>query len=527
MPEAAASDTPGKAAPVVGGRLETRLAAGSFASLVSLLFGIGTAIVQVPLLLAAWGEETYGAWLLVSAAYSLIISLDLGHQNYVANKISMLGLHDVAACRRVLGSAVKAACIIGMAEVAAAVAVAWSGLFSVWLPGEQASVHAIRVQAAVSLIVQTLFFATAGSIGGILVRLYVAGGLYARAQWLGVAQRFAMFVGLVGAAACGFSMGLATCSYVLAGASVCIYTFWDLRKSFPEYWPWWSTGSLSMGLRQAVSSLGLTATSVSDQCAAAGFLAISGSRTHASGVATLGTLRTLSNSILQAAGVLVLPVLPDLSRFAASADHGKANAALAALWLISTAPLSVAVTLLGPFVGDFFRWWTRGALTFSAPLFALLVCSTLVRQWQSPMALFLFSANRVRAQLVISLLRAGALFLALAVGFYFFSDVSVAGVAIVVSELVGAGATAVCTQLFLNELRGSLPVASAGLGAIQVGIYACGATFSMVDPESQNLVITACVLAHLAVVFFQWRYLPVEVKDRTRHVMGIGFSCSR
>jgi O-antigen/teichoic acid export membrane protein len=507
--------------------LEARLAAGSFASFVSLLVGIGTAIVQVPLLLDAWGEETYGAWLLVTATYSLIIALDLGHQNYVANKISMLGVHDVVACKPVLGSAVKAACIIGIAEVALAVAAVASGLFAVWLPGEESSRLSLRAQAGVSLIVQTVFFALAGSIGGILVRLYVAGGLYARSQWLGIAQRLAMFMALVGAAAAGSSMAIATFAYVCAGSLVCVFTFVDLRRQFPAYWPWWAAGSLKMGLRQAALSLGLTATAVSDQCAAAGLLGISGSRVHAAGVATLGTLRTLANSILQAAGVLVLPVLPDLSRFAASAEHEKATATLSVLWVISTSPLCLAVTLFGPLAGALFNWWTRGTLRFSVVLFALLAVAALVRQWQSPMALFLFSANRVRAQVVISFLRTGVLMITLAIGFFLFTDITVAGVAIVLSELVAAAATAALTSRFLVEMQGQFPLRAAVLAALQVAISVCGGLFWISVQQPREDVIAACIGAHVALLVLQWRNLSNEVKQRVTNILGPRFGFSR
>lgn len=511
-----------------GRRLEARLAAGSFASLVSLAVGIGMAIVQVPLLLDAWGEESYGAWLLVIATYSLIVSLDIGHQNYVGNKISMLGLEDVASCTPVLGSAVRAAFILGLLEVTVALAVVSSGLFSIWMPGEQTAQNAtVLMQAEVSLIVLTTFFAFFGSIGGILVRLYVAGGLYARSQWLGLAQRLAMFVALVGAATSGYSPAVSTCASVVAGCLVCLYTFYDLRKKFPAYWPWWHGGSLGRGLRQVVLALGLTAASMSEQCAAAGLLGISGSRIRAAGVATLGTLRTLANSVLQAAGVLTLPVAPDLSRFAASADHEKAKATLSALWLISTAPLCLAVTIVGPLSGTFFTWWTRGALTFSTPLFALLAWAALVRQWQSPLALLLFSANRVRAQVIISFLRTGTLLLALAIGFYLAADITVAGVAIVLSELVAAAVTVAFAAVFLREMHGQFPLGAAALAGLQVALSVFGCLCWIGADQPRQNVIAAWVVAHVAVVFLQWRNLPSDVKERAANVLGPRFGFTR
>lgn len=522
-----ATERPASVSPAGAGQLEKRLAAGSFASFVSLLVGICIAIVQVPLLLDAWGKETYGAWLLVTVTYSLIISLDVGHHNYVANKISMIGLRNVASCRPVLGSAVKAACIIGIAEVAVAVTAVASGVFSVLLPGEEGARSSVRAEAGVSLVLQTVFFALSGSIGGILARLYVAGGLYARSQWIGIAHRLAMFIALVGAAAAGCSMATATIAYVCAGSLVCVFTFFDLRSKFPAYWPWWGSGSLDTGLRRATLSLGLTASSVSDQCAAAGLLGISGAFVHAAGVATLGTLRTLVNSILQAAGVLALPVVPDLSRFAAAADHEKATATLAVLWVISTSPLCLAVTIFGPLAGVFFNWWTRGALTFSVVLFALLVFATLVRQWQSAMALLLFSANRVRAQVVISFFRTGTLILALLIGFYLVADITVAGVAIVLSELVAAAATVAFASVFLREMHGQFPLGAAVLAAVQVAVSVCGGYFWIGAQEPRQGVVAACIAAHIAIGVLQWRNLPHEVKHRATNILGLRFGFTR
>ncbi len=509
-----------KATWATASRLENRLASGSVASFFSLLLAIGSAIVQVPILLDAWGQQAYGAWLLVTAVYSTIISLDLGHQNFVANKISMIGLLDVAACRRVLGSAVKTACLIGAVEVAVAVAVVASGVFSVWLPGEAAALTDVKVEAVVALLAQTLFFAFVGSIGGIVVRLYVAAGLYARAQWTGVAQRITMFLALIGAVACGLNMTGATLAYLIAGGTVFFgFTCPDLKKRFPEYWPWWRGGSLQIGLHHAFLSLGLTAVSVSDQCAAAGLLGIAGASIHATGVATLGTLRTLANSILQAASVVVLPVLPDLSRFAASGDQAKAAATLSAIWLLSTTPLCIVVSALGPTVGPFFSWWTRGSLPFSTWLFVLLALGALARQWQSPMALFLFSANRLRAQVVVSVVRTASLLTFLGAGFFMSNDLAVAGFAVLVSEVVSATAVTAYAVLFFRDMGGSLPTNAAVLAALQVGISGCSGLTWVGGRETRVALLVACLLAHLAIGMMQWRTLPGEVRHRMRRLI--------
>jgi len=495
-------------------RVEQRLAAGSFASFLAMLFGIGITIVQVPILLQAWGEETYGAWLLVTATYSLVISLDLGHQNFVGNRIAMIGLQDAPTCRQVLGSAVRAACVIGLIEVAAAAAIAWSGLFSVWLAMSQAGEANISSQAEISLLLHTVYFALIGSVGGIVVRLYSAGGLFARAQWAGIAQRSAMFLGLAGATMGGASMLWATMAYLGSGALVSGWVFYDVYRRFPEFWPWWRNGSIAMGMHQAVLSLGLTATAVSDQCAAAGLLGIAGSRIHGSGVATLGTLRTLTNSVLQAAGIVVLPVAPDLSRYAAAMDHDKATAAIATLWLMSTSALAAMVTAFVPFAQPVYEWWTRGKLLFPAPLFLLLALGVLIRQWQSPMALFLFSANRVRSQVIVSAVRTSTLLGCLAFGFSMSGDIAVAGFAVLCSEAVAAFVIMAFAASFLRDMGGSLPFLAATLAFSQVAVSFVAGWLLFSNPGSSVAIVAACLVSHVAIAVVQWRTLPFEVRNR-------------
>jgi hypothetical protein len=220
-------------------------------------------------------------------------------------------------------------------------------------------------------------------------------------------------------------------------------------------------------------------------------------------------------------------VLPDLSRFAAAADHEKATATLAVLWVISTSPLCLAVTSFGPLARDFFNWWTRGALTFSVALFALLAFAALVRQWQSAMALFLFSANRVRAQVAISFLRTGTLILALAFGFYLVADVTVAGVAVVLSELVAAAATVVFASQFLREMRGQFPLGAAVLAAVQVALSLCGGLFWVGAQNTRWDVVTACIVGHIFLLVMQWRSLPSEVKQRVTNILGQRFGITR
>jgi hypothetical protein len=51
----------------------------------------------------------------------------------------------------------------------------------------------------------------------------------------------------------------------------------------------------------------------------------------------------------------------------------------------------------------------------------------------------------------------------------------------------------------------------------------CGCLFWDGSRTLRQDVIAACVIAHLAIWFLQWRMLPNEVKDRAMSVLGPRF----
>jgi hypothetical protein len=135
------------------------------------------------------------------------------------------------------------------------------------------------------------------------------------------------------------------------------------------------------------------------------------------------------------------------------------------------------------------------------------------------MALFLFSANRLRAQVVVSVVRTASLLTFLGAGFFMSNDLAVAGFAVLVSEVVSATAVTAYAVLFFRDMGGSLPTNAAVLAALQVGISGCSGLTWVGGRETRVALLVACLLAHLAIGMMQWRTLPGEVRHRMRRLI--------
>ena len=113
--------------------VQTRAAKGGFVSGVNFAVNLGLNLVQVPLLLHYWPQETYGLWLGVGALSTLLTSLDGGHQAYVGNLLSRHYVEDRGLFQRTLASAVRVAAMTSVVQIGLALALCFSGKSAAWL----------------------------------------------------------------------------------------------------------------------------------------------------------------------------------------------------------------------------------------------------------------------------------------------------------------------------------------------------------------------------------------------------------
>ena len=68
-------------------------------------------------MLKYWGSEKYGVWLALYASFILLQSLDIGHINYIGNKINVTYHTDKNELGRTLASSLVIAILIGFVQI--------------------------------------------------------------------------------------------------------------------------------------------------------------------------------------------------------------------------------------------------------------------------------------------------------------------------------------------------------------------------------------------------------------------------
>src|SRR5262245_58679257 len=82
-------------------------------------------VVLVPVYLSVWGARTYGAWLALQSAFSLVQILDSGHSRYLGNEFLRLGARRKQLLRRTFWSSLRIAIGLGALQVGV-VGVLWA-----------------------------------------------------------------------------------------------------------------------------------------------------------------------------------------------------------------------------------------------------------------------------------------------------------------------------------------------------------------------------------------------------------------
>jgi O-antigen/teichoic acid export membrane protein len=481
--------------------IQARLALASIASAASFVLTLLQSVFMVPLLLTAWSPSEYGEWVVVSSTFGMATALDTGLQNFVGNLFAMESGNRIRI-HQWLGSGIRA---VAITASALAIFMIVYGL----LRGARGE----DIQTYRALFILFTYWIAIGSVGGIAVRLYAAHGLQSRSLWLSVVQRLTMVVALILAVWSGGGLLLGTLAFAVAGALVGLVTLRDIHVSFPFYTPWLGAGSWGAAFRLVGSASGMMVIGALDSVSFAVLVALTDAWASASAVAVFGAVRTVSSAVMQASAVILTPLAPDLSRFAAVRDCGRTSAMLASAWLIATGPIAIASTSLLPVTEAGFEQWTRGTLSFPRPLVVTLVAAVLVRQWTSPLAMLLFCTNAVRPQFFISIARCLA---TVGTAFISFSSLGVAGMGLAVlsGELIAAVVVAVATRLVYPGLCDQRCIRGATLAMLQVLVSAAAIAAWWWAPSLRWESWFASMVIQALAMIGQWFNLHQAARER-------------
>ena len=352
------------------------------------LYGQGATVVvqlvSVPLLVAAWGPARYGAWTLLTAVPAALAFADGGLVLASGNAIAMLAARgEVATAAALFGRAMRrvgvAVVVLGFLAAASVHLASAAGL--PWV-ADRATCRILDLLVAVTLL------GVLGTLPGAALR---AGGDYAVATAATTTGRLAESAALVGVAAMGGGLEAAALGWAIVrgGATLLLFAFAYRRVSWlgrPA-----GAGDLPALARPAAAALLLPA------CFALGLqgvtLAIGFSQPPAA-VAAFAAARTLARTLVQATGLVIHALMPEMSRAAGRGDAAAVAAVMRVGRVASMAllvPGWLVLLVAGP---SAFALWTGGRLPVPAGTLPLVATAAALHGLWLARANLLLAINR-------------------------------------------------------------------------------------------------------------------------------------
>lgn len=494
------------------GGIEHRAARVSVVTGLSTILSVAFQLIAVPVCLRYWGQEAYGSWLALFAAFMLLRSLDAGYVAYVGNKLNQLYHQNTQALRMHLSSAVTGIALIGGLQlVLVMVALVYAPLAAMLgMPAGESSGPMDKL----GLLVLMVSWVLTGSYLGIVHRLQIPAGLMYQAAWWSMVFQVSQFASIMIAAL--LKLGLLQTSILFALSQLIIYVASAVyvRQKLPTYYPWWQGARVSTGLQDLSHSMLLTASNLIQQGSTSGVVLLVSLLAGPAAVPIFTTVRTLSNLWTNVTNVLTTPLLPDVVRFHAKGEAHKLVALNEAYWVLVGSAVNLGVLLSYPVVATLYGYWTGHAVALDKSLLCLLLSSVVVTNAGALMSMHLNGINSLRIVLGASLARG---ILGLGVGALSYAQLGLAGfgLGILAGELAAlliTGRFFVKYELVAKGIR--MPVAAfapAVLGMVSVLLFLAGEGFGWLPFRWALAMAMAGVLT---ATLWGWNRLEHDVRIR-------------
>jgi O-antigen/teichoic acid export membrane protein len=183
-------------------------------------------------------------------------------------------------------------------------------------------------------------------------------------------------------------------------------------------------------------------------------------------------------------------------------------------WFISGFFVNCGLVLILPLIVPLYRLWTKGCLEFNAPLFFLLAVAIALTNFGAGLNQYLQGINDLRAQVVVTAVRASVLFSLSWLLSDHFGILSV-GIGCVAAELF---ASVLLPIFFVNgrlaQLSAGLPFKPMLLAIIPPSLLLTCAIVMTVRQIDFSTVTLMLIPALCCVYYLNWRALDGEVKTR-------------
>jgi O-antigen/teichoic acid export membrane protein len=274
-------------------------------------------------------------------------------------------------------------------------------------------------------------------------------------------------------------------------------------------------GDLRVGLRNFLRSLPLTGSALIVQLQTSGLILLVSFLFGASAIASFATLRTLANTMVQAAMLLFAPAIPELVRLHVRDQPEKLRAGLFGLATFATFPTALGTLLVAGGAELFYEIWTRHKIPFDRGMFQTLAAAVLWRIFGAPLANHMLAMNNTRWVAMTALAQTGTLL----------------GVTFVLSPVLGVHG--VGAGLLAGELVGSFLIPALWLAQtlepavrpafvdqqIVAALMPALSTVALLAsiraaPATRNLMLASAALLSTGLFLRQLRSIPAEVRQQ-------------
>lgn len=338
----------------INSRLFGGVSANAYGQTVTLLIQFGS----VPLLLAAWGEKTFGLWLVISAIPSYLALGEFGFSSAAANDMTLAtarGAH--AQAREVFESVLALQTLVALSLVAIVSTVVL--LVPDRLLPQTATISGAELRVVWILqSFQAVATLSCGAFGG----GFQSSGRYALGVFLNNSSRLMESLALIVGALLfhGFAAA-ATLMLATRLAAMLVMAVLLFRAA-----PWLRVGfrhaSAAHIRRLARPALAVAVVPAAFAVSLQGFVLVVGATLSLDTVAVFSTVRTVTRTVIQAGGVINHAIMPELTR-AFGAKDGLRVQRLIRLNLVSVLALNAVALALVATLGTWVvALWTRGRI---------------------------------------------------------------------------------------------------------------------------------------------------------------------
>jgi O-antigen/teichoic acid export membrane protein len=355
-------------------------------------------LVTVPLLLTAWGVDTYGEWLVLSAIPLYVALSDLSLSSAAGNTMTMLESRGQRDETIRLGREVWSLVLI--ASIAAVLGAIALGSFLVGLGADGSSIPVDEARLVlVALFAQTIVV----NQFGVLDAWYRAGLRYPLGVTLRQVGRLVEFGSLATAVIVGAQPGGAAVAVLVGSTAGFVVSLLVLRRAVPwtRVGPARPRASTFRGLLKP--GLAFLAFPLSNTLSVQGLVIVVGSVLGSAAVVVFATTRTLTRVVTQLLSSINLAIWPELSRSIGGGDLGQARQIQrrsVQLALLVSGFAAIVLLLFGPTI---IETWTRGMVDPPLDLLAVLVLVVVVNSFWFTLTTPLVATNRHSRMAVVYL----------------------------------------------------------------------------------------------------------------------------